>query len=96
VTNLSLDQCGPYLMLDRDGLSSRARVSGNAKLGVENPLRLADIRALYPTFESIFQKHVRDAKFDGELKRNVDSKALKLEVGIVVAPSSCHVLVQFQ
>ncbi|KAI9453856.1 hypothetical protein BJY52DRAFT_1189313 [Lactarius psammicola] len=66
--------------LDREGLSSRVRVRGNAKQGVENSVRLSDVRTLYPTFESIFQKHVKDAKFDGVLKKSLDFKALKLDV----------------
>jgi hypothetical protein len=40
----------------------------------------SDIRAQYPTFESIFQKHVKDARFDGVLKKSLDFKALKIEV----------------
>ena len=43
-------------------------------------LRLSDIRALYPNFESLFQKHVKDARFDGVSKRSPEFKALKLGV----------------
>ncbi|KAH9166548.1 hypothetical protein EDB89DRAFT_2232826 [Lactarius sanguifluus] len=66
--------------LDRDSLSSPMRVHGNSKLEVENSVRLSDIRLLYPAFESIFQKHVQSAKFDGVLKKSLDFKALELDV----------------
>ncbi|KAI9443805.1 hypothetical protein H4582DRAFT_1846182 [Lactarius indigo] len=66
--------------LDRNGLSSHVLVHGDDNLGVKNSVHLSDIRALYPTFESIFQRHVKDAKFDGVLEKNLDFKALKLDV----------------
>jgi len=43
-------------------------------------VHLSDIRAHYPTFESIFQKYVKNARFDGVLKKSLDFKALKLDV----------------
>lgn len=43
-------------------------------------MRLSDIRQLYPTFESIFRKHVQDARFDIALKRSPDFRALKEDV----------------
>ncbi|KAH8986573.1 hypothetical protein EDB86DRAFT_2954862 [Lactarius hatsudake] len=66
--------------LDRDGLSPPVRVHGNSELEVENSVHLSDIRLFYPAFESIFQKHVKNAKFDGVLKKSLDFKALELDV----------------
>ncbi|KAI9434861.1 hypothetical protein H4582DRAFT_2080533 [Lactarius indigo] len=66
--------------LDRNGLSSHVLVHGNDNLGVKNSVHLSDIRAHYPKFESIFQGHVKDAKFDCVLEKNLDFKALKLDV----------------
>lgn len=43
-------------------------------------MHLPDIRAQYPEFESTLQKHVKDARFDGALKRSPDFKDLKIEV----------------
>ena len=43
-------------------------------------MRVSDIRALYPTFEGTFQKHVKAARFDVVLKRSRDFKALKSDV----------------
>lgn len=43
-------------------------------------MHLPDIRAQYPRFESIFQKEVEGARFDGVLKRSSDFKVLKVEV----------------
>ncbi|KAI9443823.1 hypothetical protein H4582DRAFT_1807697 [Lactarius indigo] len=89
--------------LDRDGLSSHVRVDGNAKLGIENSVNLSDIRALYPAFESIFQKHVKNANFDGVLEKSPDFKALKLDVISLwhlqekhghLRPETCSALVQ--
>jgi hypothetical protein len=41
-------------------------------------IRLADIRAVYPDFESVFAKHVKDARFNGIPSRSRQFKALKL------------------
>ena len=43
-------------------------------------MRVSDIRALDPTFEGTFQKHVKAARFDVVLKRSRDFKALKSDV----------------
>lgn len=45
-----------------------------------DPLRLSDIRTLYPNFESLFQKHVKNARFDAASRRNPEFKALKIGV----------------
>jgi len=43
-------------------------------------VRLSDIRVLYPNFEGIFQKHVKDARLDIVLNKCEDFKALKVDV----------------
>jgi hypothetical protein len=43
-------------------------------------MRLSDIRALYPTFEGIFQKHVKNARFDVTLRKSPDFTDLKRDV----------------
>ena len=45
-----------------------------------DPLRLSDIRALYPNFESLFQRHVKNARFDDVSKRSQKFKTLKIGV----------------
>jgi hypothetical protein len=45
-----------------------------------DPLCLADMRALYPKFEGLFQKHVKDARLDGISKKSPEFKTLKLDV----------------
>ncbi len=52
-------------------------------------VKLSDIRALYPGFESTFEKHVKDARFDGVPRKGRDFRALKL--GVI---SLCHLLDQ--
>ncbi|KAI9443812.1 hypothetical protein H4582DRAFT_1039790 [Lactarius indigo] len=66
--------------LGRDDLSFGMRVHGNAKLGVENSVNISDIRTLYPEFEGIFQNHVKNANFDGVLKKSPNFKTLKFDV----------------
>ncbi|KAI9443933.1 hypothetical protein H4582DRAFT_2125919, partial [Lactarius indigo] len=70
---------GCFPSLDRDGLSSHERVH-SAGFGVENPVKLSGIRALYPEFEGIFRKCVKDAKFDDVPRKSRDFRALKLGV----------------
>src|SRR6266702_392393 len=43
-------------------------------------MRLSDIRALYPTFENIFERHIQDAIFDYVPTRGWDFKVLKFGV----------------
>ena len=45
-----------------------------------DPIRLSDIRRLYPSFDSIFEKHVKNAGFVDILSKGRDFKALKLGV----------------
>ncbi|KAF8260139.1 hypothetical protein EI94DRAFT_1897819 [Lactarius quietus] len=49
-------------------------------VGSRYSLRLSDMRALYPKFQSLFQKDVKDARFDGISKKSPEFKALKLDV----------------
>ncbi|KAI9437151.1 hypothetical protein H4582DRAFT_2058133 [Lactarius indigo] len=65
--------------LDRDGLFTNAQVH-DPNLGSENLVRLSDIRAQYPTFESIYEKRINDTRFDGVPSKGRDFKALKLGV----------------
>ncbi|KAH8993666.1 hypothetical protein EDB83DRAFT_2325213 [Lactarius deliciosus] len=58
---------GSFPSLDRDGLFS-------------HPVKLSDIRALYPEFEGTFKKYVKDAKFDDVPRKSRDFRALKLGV----------------
>ncbi|KAI9443938.1 hypothetical protein H4582DRAFT_1807523, partial [Lactarius indigo] len=55
------------------------------RTGSDSPLlldlvRLSDIRAQYPTFESIYEKRINDTRFDGVPSKGRDFKALKLGV----------------
>jgi hypothetical protein len=43
-------------------------------------MRLSNIRALYPAFENIFERHVKDAKFDGVPMKGRSFRYLKLGV----------------
>ncbi len=43
-------------------------------------MRLPDIRAQYPTFESIFEKYINDTRLDGVPIKGQDFRALKLGV----------------
>ena len=43
-------------------------------------IQLSDIRTLYPRFESIFEKHVKDAKFRSIPSKGTDFKTLKLSL----------------
>jgi hypothetical protein len=43
-------------------------------------MRLSTIRALYPAIENIFDRHIKDAKFDGEPMKGRDFKDLKMAV----------------
>ena len=43
-------------------------------------MQLSDIRAMYPAFEGIFEKHVRDAKFDGIPMKARSFRAHKLAI----------------
>ncbi|KAH9054525.1 hypothetical protein EDB87DRAFT_1580466 [Lactarius vividus] len=45
-----------------------------------DPVKLSDIRALYPEFEDAFKKHVKDAKFDDVSRKSQEFRALKLGV----------------
>ena len=45
-----------------------------------DPARLSDIRALYPNFESLFQRHVKHACFDYVPRKSEEFSALKLSV----------------
>ncbi|KAH9059728.1 hypothetical protein EDB87DRAFT_1831890 [Lactarius vividus] len=65
--------------LSRDGISTHTQVCG-ASLEVENSVQLPDIRAQYPTFESLFQKYIKDARFDGVPSKDREFGALKLGV----------------
>ncbi|KAI9452904.1 hypothetical protein BJY52DRAFT_1291664 [Lactarius psammicola] len=65
--------------LDRDGLFPSIGVH-DASLEVENSVRLPDIRAQYPTFESIFEKYIKDTGFDDVPSKGRDFRALKLGV----------------
>ncbi|KAH9165762.1 hypothetical protein EDB89DRAFT_2008009, partial [Lactarius sanguifluus] len=62
--------------LGRDGLLP-TQIRG-ASLEVENSVRLPDIRAQYPTFETIFEKCIKDARFDDVPRKGREFKALKL------------------
>lgn len=43
-------------------------------------IQLSNVRALYPTFENIFERHIKDAKFDGVPMKGRDFRDLKLGV----------------
>ena len=43
-------------------------------------MQLSDIRVMYPAFESIFERHVRDAKFDAMPVKAQDFRAHKLAI----------------
>ncbi|KAI9455179.1 hypothetical protein BJY52DRAFT_1224795, partial [Lactarius psammicola] len=82
--------------LDRDGLfpsigvhdaslevESRdlgARLSRSGSPHLLDSVRLPDIRAQYPTFESIFEKYIKDTGFDDVPSKGRDFRALKLGV----------------
>ncbi|KAF8267057.1 hypothetical protein EI94DRAFT_1731643 [Lactarius quietus] len=71
--------------LDRDGLSPNAG-------RVESSMQLPNIRTLYhPTFENIFEGHVKDAKFDGVPMKGRSFRNLKL--GVI---SLCNILDEHQ
>ncbi|KAH9026661.1 hypothetical protein EDB84DRAFT_1589144 [Lactarius hengduanensis] len=70
---------GGFPSLDRDGLFSHEQAHSTGFV-VENPVKLSDIRALYPEFEGTFEKCVKDAKFGDVPRKGQDFKALKLGV----------------
>ncbi|KAH8979281.1 hypothetical protein EDB92DRAFT_1980226 [Lactarius akahatsu] len=70
---------GSFPSLDRNELFSHERVH-SAGLRVENPVKLSDIRALYPEFEGTFKKYVKDARFDDVPRKSRDFRLLKLGV----------------
>jgi hypothetical protein len=43
-------------------------------------MQLSNIRALYPTFKNIFERHLKDAKFDGVPMKGRNFRDLKLGV----------------
>ena len=43
-------------------------------------MQFSNIRALYPTFENIFEKHIQDAKFDSVPTKGRDFRHLKLSL----------------
>ncbi|KAH9005432.1 hypothetical protein EDB86DRAFT_2825090 [Lactarius hatsudake] len=45
-----------------------------------HPVKLSDIRALYPEFEGTFNKYVKDAKFNNVPRKSRDFRLLKLGV----------------
>ena len=55
-------------------------LSPNGSSFLPDSIRLSDIRVLYPSFDSVFEKHVKDAKFGGIPSKAPDFKALKLGV----------------
>lgn len=82
-----------YSSLDRDGLSStlgEGMESADLLYGfhlathlffqllASIQVRLADIRALFPEFESVLEKHVKEVRFSGIPSKDQDFKALKL------------------
>ncbi|KAH8993667.1 hypothetical protein EDB83DRAFT_2304539 [Lactarius deliciosus] len=70
---------GSFPSLDRDGLFFHEQAHSTGFV-VENPVKLSDIRALYPEFEGTFEKCVKDAKFGDVPRKGQDFKALKLGV----------------
>ncbi|KAH9027352.1 hypothetical protein EDB84DRAFT_1500330 [Lactarius hengduanensis] len=60
--------------LGRDELFPPTQVHGAS----ENSVRLPDIRAQYPTFENIFEKYIKDARFDDVPRKGREFRALKL------------------
>ncbi|KAI9452888.1 hypothetical protein BJY52DRAFT_1124024 [Lactarius psammicola] len=56
------------------------RLSPSGSLFLPGSMPLSNFRALYPTFENIFERHVKDAKFDGVPMKGRDFKAMKLGV----------------
>ncbi|KAH9016242.1 hypothetical protein EDB85DRAFT_1898280 [Lactarius pseudohatsudake] len=76
---------GSFPSLDRDGLFSHEQAHSTGFV-VENPVKLSDIRALYPEFEGTFEKCVKDAKFGDIPRKGQDFKALKLGVISLLHP----------
>ncbi|KAI9444051.1 hypothetical protein H4582DRAFT_1918933 [Lactarius indigo] len=68
------DVMGLFPSLERDRLSQasrpRAREVPNANQGAENSLLLSDLESIYPDFQSVYQKHVQNARFGIALRRD--------------------------
>ncbi|KAI0250873.1 hypothetical protein BJV78DRAFT_1393001 [Lactifluus subvellereus] len=68
--------------LERDHLSTREQVLDNLDTSQDagNPLLLSDLESLYPAFRSIYESHVRKARFDDVPKRDRHFELLKLRL----------------
>ncbi|KAH9027877.1 hypothetical protein EDB85DRAFT_1892774 [Lactarius pseudohatsudake] len=67
---------GASLEVESRNLARRFSPSGSLLL--LDSVRLPDIRAQYPTFENIFEKYIKDARFDDVPRKGREFRALKL------------------